>query len=305
VPSLPALGPFDSLAGRPHGTSSHSSITRSTIGRRPKFTSDGYCGHSSAALRRNSPSLLITSNSEFDEWPLSRPAGVRSPPAPAPIVRPGAPTPPVTPVQPRLDRLQLASWAILRSQQSGIAGSQSLASGGHLGASQAGVRVIYNLNRQLAFTAGRVPKSGAGEARLPSGARQSAVKAEAEMPSLCSLRAGSTSARCPSGSRLTPTFRAAWSGRTAATRSWMAALPRRGPFIASFLRGSAFGWSAAETLSRRCRAPAFDPGQEQSQGPRRLASAARRQCSARLRSRSHPRRRFLAPLNLAQSAICG
>jgi hypothetical protein len=52
-----------------------------------------------------------------------------------------------------IDRLQLSSWALLRSQQTGIAGSQSLASGGQLGASQAGARLLYNLNRQIAFAA--------------------------------------------------------------------------------------------------------------------------------------------------------
>ncbi len=75
------------------------------------------------------------------------------------------------PVEPRLDRLQLASWAILRSQQSGIAGSQSLASGGQLGASQAGVRVIYNLNRQLAFTARTSSEVGRRGGEVAAGVR--------------------------------------------------------------------------------------------------------------------------------------
>jgi hypothetical protein len=59
----------------------------------------------------------------------------------------------VPPLKPGLDRLQLSSWALLRSQQTGIAGSQSLATGGQLGASQAGARRVYNFNRQLALTA--------------------------------------------------------------------------------------------------------------------------------------------------------
>jgi hypothetical protein len=75
------------------------------------------------------------------------------------------------PVEPRLDRLQLASWAILRSQQSGIAGSQSLAGGGQLGASQAGVRVIYNLNRQLAFTARTSSEVGRRGGEVAAGVR--------------------------------------------------------------------------------------------------------------------------------------
>jgi hypothetical protein len=60
----------------------------------------------------------------------------------------------VPPIDPhRFDRLQLSSWALLRSQQTGVAGSRSLASGGQLGASQAGARLIYNIDRRLALTA--------------------------------------------------------------------------------------------------------------------------------------------------------
>jgi hypothetical protein len=51
-----------------------------------------------------------------------------------------------------IDRVQLTSWAYLRAQSAGIAGSQSLASGGSLGASQAGARLMYNFNRQIAAT---------------------------------------------------------------------------------------------------------------------------------------------------------
>ena len=44
-----------------------------------------------------------------------------------------------TPLKPSaVDRVQLTMWALLRGQQTGIAGSQSLASNGTLGASQAG-----------------------------------------------------------------------------------------------------------------------------------------------------------------------
>ena len=53
----------------------------------------------------------------------------------------------------KVDRLQLSTWALLRSQQTGVAGSRSLASGGQLGASQAGARLIYNYNRQIALAA--------------------------------------------------------------------------------------------------------------------------------------------------------
>lgn len=59
-------------------------------------------------------------------------------------------------VDPRkIDRWQLSAWALLRAQQSGVAGSRSLAPAGQLGASQAGTRLLYNVNRLLALS-GRV-----------------------------------------------------------------------------------------------------------------------------------------------------
>jgi len=85
-----------------------------------------------------------------DDWPMSRLASVS---IPARTSVPVQVTPDVQPLKPRLDRLQLSSWALLRSQQTGIAGSRSLASGGQLGASQAGARLVYNFNRQLALSA--------------------------------------------------------------------------------------------------------------------------------------------------------
>jgi hypothetical protein len=83
------------------------------------------------------------------DWPLSGIGGVSYPVTGANAAVPGQSVPK------RLDRLQLSSWALLRSQQSVIAGSRSLASGGQLGASQAGARLVYNFNRQLAL-AGRL-----------------------------------------------------------------------------------------------------------------------------------------------------
>lgn len=76
-------------------------------------------------------------------WPTSHAQAVanQSPPAPVP------------PIDPGIDRWQLSTWALLRSQQTGVAGSQSLASIGQLGASQAGARLLYNINRQIALAA--------------------------------------------------------------------------------------------------------------------------------------------------------
>jgi hypothetical protein len=90
---------------------------------------------------------------EVDGWPATRLAGVSLPRAfvSTPQSMPAAPVPPIDPR--KFDRLQLSSWALLRSQQTGVAGSRSLASGGQLGASQAGARLIYNIDRRLALTA--------------------------------------------------------------------------------------------------------------------------------------------------------
>jgi hypothetical protein len=63
------------------------------------------------------------------------------------------PAAPVPPINSGIDRWQLSTWALLRSQQTGVAGSQSLASIGQLGASQAGARLLYNINRQIGLAA--------------------------------------------------------------------------------------------------------------------------------------------------------
>jgi hypothetical protein len=102
------------------------------------------------------PSLRpLFDSSNADDWPLPRLAAISTPARSSVVVaQQSMPAPPVPPIDPRrLDRLQLTSWAYLRSQQTGIAGSRSLATGGQLGASQAGSRLIYNFNRQLALTA--------------------------------------------------------------------------------------------------------------------------------------------------------
>lgn len=86
----------------------------------------------------------------LDEMPMSRLAAIS---VPASISTPVQVTPDAPQLRPKFDRLQLSSWALLRNQQTGVAGSRSLASGGQLGASQAGARLIYNFNRQFALAA--------------------------------------------------------------------------------------------------------------------------------------------------------
>ena len=87
----------------------------------------------------------------LDEWPLSRIAATSIPPLRSSVVAPGQSVPAAL-KRNGIDRVQLATWALLRSQSAGIAGTQSLASGGSLGASQAGARLSYNFTRQLAAT---------------------------------------------------------------------------------------------------------------------------------------------------------
>ena len=87
----------------------------------------------------------------LDEWPLSRLASMSYPAQRSTVVTP-AQSLPAELKRSRIDRVQLTSWALLRAQSAGIAGTQSLASGGSLGASQAGARLTYNFTRQIAAT---------------------------------------------------------------------------------------------------------------------------------------------------------
>jgi hypothetical protein len=50
----------------------------------------------------------------------------------------------------KLDRVQVSAWALVRGTQGAPIGPSSLASGGNLGGSQAGARLTYALNRQVA-----------------------------------------------------------------------------------------------------------------------------------------------------------
>ena len=87
----------------------------------------------------------------LDEWPLSRIAATSMPPLQSRVVTP-AQSLPAELERSGIDRVQLTAWALLRAQSPGIAGTQSLASGGSLGASQAGARLTYNFTRQIAAT---------------------------------------------------------------------------------------------------------------------------------------------------------
>lgn len=71
-------------------------------------------------------------------------------------------------VQPRLDRVQLTTWALLR----GPSEPGTLATGGTLGGSQAGVRLSYNFNRWLAASFRTTsPVGGSRGAEVAGGVR--------------------------------------------------------------------------------------------------------------------------------------
>jgi hypothetical protein len=87
----------------------------------------------------------------LDEWPLSRIATASMPRTRSSVIGTGQSLP-AEPRRSGIDRLQLSTWALLRSQQAGVAGSQSLGTVGSLGASQAGARLTYNFTSQISAT---------------------------------------------------------------------------------------------------------------------------------------------------------
>lgn len=85
---------------------------------------------------------------QADLWPLAQASVPVWTPARSTVAAPmHSPAPAV--LAQRLDRIQLTMWAMLRSRQV-LGGPTSLASGGTLGASQAGARLFYNLTPDIA-----------------------------------------------------------------------------------------------------------------------------------------------------------
>ena len=94
---------------------------------------------------------------KLDDWPLSRIASASLSQAQSqrqsiPVrTAPATMTPATAAIRPRLDRITLTTWAMLRQIPAGTPlPSDSLASGGTLGGSQAGARLAYAFNRALA-----------------------------------------------------------------------------------------------------------------------------------------------------------
>jgi hypothetical protein len=113
------------------------------------------------------PPVFYTPIPQLDDWPLSRMASAgmsarRSATTAAQQSLPAATT------AARLDRLQLSTWALLR----GRPGPSSLATGGTLGGSQAGARLIYNISPHLGATLrSSSPVGGARGGELAAGVR--------------------------------------------------------------------------------------------------------------------------------------
>jgi hypothetical protein len=118
------------------------------------------------------PRPLFYPPSREDEWPLARYAAASFPPRSSVVVpQQSTPPAPIPPLEQRLDRLRLTSWALLRSQQTGVAGSRSLATGGQLGASQAGARLFYYLDRQISAVARMSSEVGRRGGEVAAGLR--------------------------------------------------------------------------------------------------------------------------------------
>lgn len=112
----------------------------------------------------------VVPQSTFDGWPLASFSYASLPPLRSDVVPAPVSVPAALKHNP-IDRLQLAAWAMLRAQSTGVAGSRSLASGGSLGASQAGSRLTYNFTRQIAASLRSSTDVGRRGGELAAGVR--------------------------------------------------------------------------------------------------------------------------------------
>ena len=106
----------------------------------------------------------------LDQWPLSRIAATWTPARQSKVVAPLQSTP-ATALDNRIDRLQLTAWALVRGRQGMVLGTPSLASGGTLGGSQAGARLMYNFTRQIAATLRTTSEVGRRGGEVAGGVR--------------------------------------------------------------------------------------------------------------------------------------
>jgi hypothetical protein len=108
---------------------------------------------------------------QLDDWPLSRMASAAFPARrSATTIAQQSASPAI--LKPRLDRLQLTAWALLRGQQAGIIRTpNSLAAGGTLGGSQAGARLTYQVTPTIAATLRSSSPVGARGGEVAAGVR--------------------------------------------------------------------------------------------------------------------------------------
>jgi hypothetical protein len=142
-----------------------------------------YYATASAPIARRFTNILPEPAAQFyspipvlDEWPLSRLASAAVSPLRSSAATPGESIPAAV-RRSGIDRLQLTAWALLRAQGAGIAGTQSLASGGSLGASQTGARLAYNFTPQLAATLRASSAVGRRGGEVAAGVRIQPVRA--------------------------------------------------------------------------------------------------------------------------------
>jgi hypothetical protein len=103
-------------------------------------------------ISQNGGTPLYAQSAAFDDSPLSRLASQSMAERQSSVVAiAGQSTPVWTDARTnRIDRIQASGWALVRGQQGQPLGPTSLASGGQLGGSQAGGRILYNFTRQIA-----------------------------------------------------------------------------------------------------------------------------------------------------------
>ncbi len=107
---------------------------------------------------------------QLDEWPLSRMASAAFPARrSATTIAQQSAAPGI--IKPRLDRLQLTAWALIRGQQGLITAPNSLATGGTLGGSQAGARLTYQVTPAFAATLRSSSPVGARGGEVAAGVR--------------------------------------------------------------------------------------------------------------------------------------
>jgi len=106
----------------------------------------------------------------LDEWPLSRIASSSMPQRRSSVILP-AQSIPAALTRNRIDRVQMSAWALVRGRQGQALGPSSLASGGQLGGSQAGARILYSVTRQIAASMRSTSDIGRRGAEVAAGVR--------------------------------------------------------------------------------------------------------------------------------------